>query len=108
MPDSQPAQGRSQAYNQVVGRFYAWLEGDTTTCECRAFLEFWGAHVEGDSIHVRATLGGQALDLSRAAPTFDGRFWRGTVRGLAEAVGGLRGAACEPFGAGDRVRLAYQ
>jgi GH25 family lysozyme M1 (1,4-beta-N-acetylmuramidase) len=86
-------------------RCYAWLENDRVTCEVRPFMEWWGCTVSGDAQHVSAQLKGQTLNLSGAGLTFDGRFWRGQVRGLAQALGlTLR---YEHYAAYGVVRLGY-
>ncbi len=71
--------------NQIV--CYAWLEDDVVTCEVAAFLSYFDAKVVGNHLSVSAKLGGKMIDLSKCGLKFDGYHWRGSVRGMWEAVG---------------------
>jgi len=50
---------------------YAWMDGETVTCEVDAFSNWWGSKVPEDV----------------PGETFDGRFRRAPIRQLAAAVG---------------------
>lgn len=67
---------------------YAFLEQDKgqVRCEARALLTALGADVHQDD-GLQAVYKGKSLDLSGANLTLEGEFTRGSVRGLAEAVG---------------------
>lgn len=87
---------------------YAWMEGDQVVCEVAALLRYFGADVTGHQGAVSAKLKGCKLDLTAAQPYFDGRHWRGGVRGLWQALGN---SGVEFEWSDDRisatVRLAY-
>ena len=84
-----PDEATSVFYNNASRvRCYAWYDGQSVTAEVRAFFEWfrclvtWDQH--GVTVHKQD---GTQLDLSHAALVFDGRWWRGSLRGMAEALG---------------------
>lgn len=88
LPDY-PTKVLSPEGQQIV--CYAWLGDGTVTADMVKFLTWWGCSVltsKGGEPHqfFSAALNGKKIDLSRCNPVFDGRRWRGQVRGMAEAL----------------------
>ena len=68
---------------------YAFIESDTVRCDLRPFYTFWDVKIAWDPTKgVTCFQDGKPVDMSHADLKLEGNeFTRGSVRGLAEAIG---------------------